>query len=110
VRFGSGQPYTPSIGSGFGSQIETNSGRKPNGLLVDMRLEKYFTIEGWNISVFARIFNLFDTTFFNGSVYTNTGSPDYSLTPSADRNSLIDPTRYYPPRRIEIGVSMNSIL
>jgi len=110
VRFGSGQPYTPSIGSGFGSQIETNSGRKPSGLLVDLRLEKYFAIAGWNMSIFARVFNLFDATYFNGFVYANTGSPDYSLTPAADRNSLVDPTRYYPPRRLEIGVSMNSAL
>ena len=108
MRYVSGQPYTPSIGSGFGSQIETNSGRKPDGFLIDMRIEKYFQITGWNISVFARVFNLLNTNFFNGFVYTNTGSPDYSLTPTADRNSLVDPTRYYAPRRIEIGVSMNS--
>jgi len=110
LRYASGQPYTPSIGSGFGSQIETNSGRKPEGFLVDLRMEKYFQISGWNLSVFARVFNLFDETYFNGFVYSNTGSPYYSLTPSADRNSLADPTRYYAPRRIEIGVSMNSIL
>lgn len=109
LRFVSGQPYTPSIGSGFGSQIETNSGRKPEAFLVDLRLEKYFQISGWNLSLFARVFNLFDATYFNGSVYSNTGSPDYSLTPTADRNSLADPTRYYAPRRIEVGVSMNSI-
>lgn len=110
ARLASGQPYTPSIGSGFGSQIETNSGRKPMGFLVDLRLEKYFSIEGWNISTFARVFNLFDATFFNGFVYANTGTPEYSLTPTADRNSLVDPTRFYAPRRIEIGVSLNSSL
>jgi outer membrane receptor protein involved in Fe transport len=110
VRFASGQPYTPSIGSGFGSQIERNSGRKPEGLLIDMRLEKYFKIAGWNMSLFARVFNLLNATYFNGFVYANTGTPEYSLTPSADRNSLVDPTRFFAPRRIEIGVSMNSSL
>lgn len=108
VRYASGQPYTPSIGSGFGSAIETNSGRKPDGLLVDLRAEKYFSIAGINMSVFARAFNLFNTTYFNGGVYSNTGSPDYSLTPVADRNSLADPTRYIAPRRVEVGVTMNS--
>ena len=108
IRYGSGQPFTPSIQSGFGSLVETNSGRKPDGVLVDLRMEKYFVVMGWNMSFFARIFNLFDATFFNGFVYQNTGSPLYSLTPAADRNSLIDPTRFYPPRRIEIGISMNS--
>jgi len=108
MRYGSGQPYTPSLGSGFGSQIEPNSGRKSDGLLVDLRLEKYFVLGTWHFSLFARVFNLFDATFFNGFVYQNTGSPEYSLTPSADRNSLIDPTRFYPPRRIELGVTLNS--
>jgi outer membrane receptor protein involved in Fe transport len=110
IRFGSGQPYTPAIGSGFGSQIERNSGRKPDGFLVDFRCEKEFTLDAWHLSVFARVFNLFNATYFNGFVYANTGSPDYSLTPAADRNSLVDPTRYYGPRRIELGVSMNSTL
>jgi outer membrane receptor protein involved in Fe transport len=108
MRYASGQPYTPSLGSGFGSQIEHNSGRKPDGFLVDLRFEKYFKIAGWNVSAFARVFNLFNTTFFNGFIFQNTGSPDYSLTPIADRTTLADPTRYYPPRRIEVGLSLNS--
>jgi outer membrane receptor protein involved in Fe transport len=110
MRLASGQPYTPSLGSGFGSQIETNSGRKPAGFLVDMRLEKYFQIAGWNVSLFARVFNVFNTTYFNGFVFQNTGTADYSLTSTADRVKLSDPTRYYAPRRMEIGVSLNSTL
>ena len=110
LRFGSGLPYTPAIGSGFGSQIETNSGRRPSGLLVDFRAEKNFSVGGINASLFARVFNLFDATYFNGSVFATTGSPDYSLQPATDRNSLADPTRYYQPRRIEIGISMNTSL
>jgi outer membrane receptor protein involved in Fe transport len=111
VRFGSGQPYTPQIGSGFGAALERNSARKPSGLLVDLRAEKYFTLAGMNMSLFARVFNLFDARFFNGKVFENTGSPDYGLLPlSQDKNALADPTRYYPPRRIELGISMNSSL
>jgi len=109
LRFGSGQPYTPEIGSGFGSSVEKNSGRKPNGFLVDLRAEKYFSLAGTNMSLFARVFNLLDARYFNGSVFANTGSPDYGLFPlSQDKNQLANPTRYYSPRRIEIGVSMNS--
>lgn len=108
VRFGSGQPYTPEIGSGFGAAIEKNSGRKPNGLLVDLRAEKYFSLFGLSMSLFARVFNLFDATYFNGDVFASTGSPTYSTTPAKDRNRLADPTRFYPPRRYEIGISMNS--
>lgn len=111
VRFGSGQPYTPALGSGFGSEVEKNSGRKPNGLVVDMRAEKYFTLAGMNLSLFARAFNVFNARFFNGFVFANTGSPDYGLLPrSQDRNQLANPTRFYPPRRIEIGISMNTTL
>ena len=109
LRYGSGQPYTPSIGSGFGSQIERNSGRKPDGFLVDLRAEKYFALAGWKLSVFARVFNLFNARYFNGSVFATTGSPDYSTT-IADRNTVADPTRYYAPRRIELGVTLNSTL
>jgi outer membrane receptor protein involved in Fe transport len=110
IRYASGQPYTPSVASGFGSLIETNSGRKSNAVLVDLNLEKDFLVAGWKMAVFARVFNLFDATFFNGFVYQNTGSPAYSITPAADRNSLVDPTRFYPPRRVEVGISMNSPL
>jgi len=110
VRFGSGQPYTPEIGSGFGAAVEKNSGRKPNGILVDLRAEKYFSLAGMNMSFFARVFNLFDARYFNGAVFANTGSPDYALLPlSQDRNQLANPTRYYPPRRIEVGISVNSL-
>jgi len=111
LRFGSGQPYTPALGSGFGSSVEKNSERKPNGFLVDLRAEKYFSVAGANLSFFVRVFNLFDARYFNGSVFANTGSPDYGLFPlSQDRNQLANPTRYYPPRRIEVGISMNSSL
>jgi outer membrane receptor protein involved in Fe transport len=108
IRFGSGQPYTPQIASLFRAQVETNSERKPNGLVIDLRAEKYFTLAGVNMSFFARVFNLFDTRFFNGSVFASTGSPDYSVFPEGDKNTLAQPTRYYAPRRVELGISMNS--
>ena len=108
VRIGSGTPYTPSIGSGFGAQIEENSATKPAGVLVDLKAEKYFTVAGVGMSAFVRVFNLFDATYFNESVFATTGSPYYSLNPVGDRNGLADPTRLHPPRRIEIGLSMNS--
>ena len=111
LRFGSGQPYTPAIGSGFGAALEKNSGRKPNGFTVDLRAEKSFALSGANMSFFVRVFNMLDTRYFNGDVFANTGSPDYGLFPlSQDKNKLADPTRYYAPRRIEIGISMNSAL
>jgi len=108
IRFGSGQPYTPEIGSGFGADLEANSGRKPSFVLVDMRAEKFFRLAHLECSLFARVFNLLDARFSNGFVFSNTGSPDYSLNPQADRTTLADPHRYYPPRRIEVGMTFNS--
>jgi outer membrane receptor protein involved in Fe transport len=109
IRFGSGQPYTPQMETGFGFGLETNSGRKPSGLLVDLRLEKSFaTMAASNVStsLFLRILNVFDARYFNGPVYASTGNPYYSRFPVTDRNSLADPTWFHPPRRVEFGVRM----
>lgn len=108
VKYGSGQPYTPQIGpSSFTAQLETNSGRKSSFVLVDLRAEKFFKLGNTSFSLFARVFNLFNEDFVNGFVFAGTGSPDYSLTPSIDRAQLINPARFYQPRRIEIGMSFN---
>ena len=111
IRYGSGQRYTPSIGSGFGAGLERNSGTKPAAALVDLRAEKIFRFAGMSTSLFGRVFNLLDARFFgNGFIFSNTGSPDYTLNPVGDRTTLADPNRFYPPRRIEIGFTFNSSL
>jgi hypothetical protein len=53
-----------------------------------------------------RLYNLFNTSFSNGFVFANTGSPDYSLNPITDYVQLHDPSRYSAPRRLEIGISL----
>ncbi|MEO0206894.1 MAG: TonB-dependent receptor, partial [candidate division WOR-3 bacterium] len=107
-RFGSGQPYTPEIGSGFGAAQETNSGRKDAYFLLDLRAEKYFDFDFLNFSLFARVLNALNTHYVNGFVFNSTGSPDYTLTPNANRSALYDPSRFYEPRRIEFGISFRS--
>lgn len=107
IKFGSGQPYTPTIGTTFGANLEANSARKKSYVLVDMRMEKNLNIFGVRVNAFVRVFNLLGTRFVNGFVFTDTGSPDYSLTPAKDAATLLDPSRYYQPRRIEIGFSFN---
>ncbi|HEY6952280.1 MAG TPA: TonB-dependent receptor [Bacteroidota bacterium] len=109
VRLQSGEPYTPSISSGFGGEIEANSGTKQSSVVVDLRAEKDFKLGSLGISAFVRITNLFGSTYSNGFVFSSTGSPYYSLVPSQDRNTLIDPSRYYAPRRIEVGLSLAGI-
>jgi outer membrane receptor protein involved in Fe transport len=105
ARFQSGQPYTPVLTAGFGGDIETNSGKKSASVIVDMRTEKQLDLFGVRLTVFSRIQNLFGATFSNGFIFASTGSPDYSLVPAVDRNTLADPSRFYAPRRIEIGLS-----
>lgn len=107
VKYGSGLPYTPAIGSGFGSQIETNSGRKPMGMTIDLRAEKGFSLGGLQMNAFLRVFNLLNATYFNGDVFAITGSPDYTVNYVGDRLQLANPLRYFPPRRIEIGISLS---
>ena len=41
-------------------------------------------------------------------MFDNSGSPDYSRFPGADRVQLANPTRFYGPRRIEVGITLNT--
>ena len=108
VRYASGQPYTPSISTGFGAELEANSGRKPDYVTVDLRMEKFFSVSGMQWTAFARVFNLFDEHAANSFVYADTGSPFYTLDPVQQRNP--NPGRLFPPRRIEIGVSLRGVV
>ena len=108
IRVSSGQPYTPtSSTAGFNGSLELNSGRKPSTLVVDVRGERKLGLFGLGARGFARAFNLFDTRFDNGSVFASTGDPYYS-TNASDRGGLADPTRFYGPRRIEVGLTLNA--
>jgi outer membrane receptor protein involved in Fe transport len=107
LRVGSGQPYTPALASGFAGGLETNSGRKPAGMLLDVRGERPTKMAGNELTVFARVFNVFDARYWNGSVFNSSGSPFYSRNPTTDAPTLLNPTRFYPPRRIEIGLSLH---
>ncbi|GJM43776.1 MAG: hypothetical protein DHS20C21_06180 [Gemmatimonadota bacterium] len=109
LRASSGQPYTPILEAGFGAGLDANSGRKPASLVLDLRAERAIgTWRGVGARLFGRAFNVFDTRFFNGPVYPSTGSPYYSRFSEADRVALADPTRFYPPRRLEVGVRFGS--
>lgn len=105
LRVGSGQPYTPNVVGGFGFGQEANSGRKPAGLVVDLRGEKSLPLGGAPVRAFVRVFNVFDTRFFNGAVFATTGSPYYSLNPG-ESFALSNPSLFYSPRRIELGINL----
>lgn len=108
IRASSGQPYTPEISTGAGGGLETNSGRKPTTLVVDLRGDRTVNYRGMPpVSLFARVFNVFDTRFDNGFVFPSTGDPYYSRFPVENKGTLADPTRFFGPRRIEAGLTLN---
>ncbi len=108
IKIGSGQPYTPQIGSGFGADLQTNAGRKSGYILMDLRAEKFLTMGFADFSLYLRMYNVLNTHFVNGFVFPTTGSPDYTQFPEVERSSLIDPGRFYEPRRIEIGLTFKA--
>jgi hypothetical protein len=109
LRIASGQPYTPVLTTGFSGGLETNSGRKPASLVLDLRGERSLSAARHRMRAFARVFNVFDTRFFNGFVFPSSGDPYYSRFPGKDEATLNDPTRFYGPRRIEVGLTLNVV-
>jgi outer membrane receptor protein involved in Fe transport len=106
VRLASGQPYTPTLVNS--TPLTQNSARKPVCNTVDLRAERPGKLWGVMGSAFVRVFNLFDSRFFNGFVFPSSGSPDYTRFPDdpGQAEQLADPTRYFAPRRIEVGVTL----
>jgi outer membrane receptor protein involved in Fe transport len=109
VRIASGQPYTPTLANSVA--LTQNSARKPVCNTVDLRAERPGRVWGVMGSAFVRVFNLFDSRFFNGFVFPSSGSPDYTRFPGdpGQAEQLEDPTRYFTPRRIEVGVTLSPV-
>jgi outer membrane receptor protein involved in Fe transport len=114
ARLGSGLPYTPSL-----QQTNTgveNSSNKPAFFNVDLYLTKYLKLMGVNLSVFAKIYNLFDTPN-EDNVFTDTGRAGYTLQltqqQSAPRgvNTLAQfytrPDYYSSPRQVIVGAQID---
>src|ERR1035437_4980668 len=114
AQLGSGLPYTPSL-----QQTNTgiqNSSNKPAFFNVDLYLTKYLKLDGVNLSVFAKIYNLFDTPN-EVNVFTDTGRAGYTLQltqpQSAPRgvNTLAEfytrPDYYSSPRQVIVGAQID---
>lgn len=72
-----GLPYSPVL---FEQEIylRTNSERKPSQTKVDLMMEKSFDLYGAVLTVFLKVFNLFDT-LNELYVYDDTGRATYTL-------------------------------
>ncbi|MBU2491011.1 MAG: TonB-dependent receptor [Bacteroidetes bacterium] len=121
-RLGSGLPYTPEIST---RQIflTANSGRKPSQSTVDLLAEKSFEFNNIEITLFVKVFNLFDT-LNERLVYDNTGRATYSLDQIKGPAKQVDeyaalipgahssqeyfnrPNYYQAPREVRFGMSL----
>lgn len=114
-QYGSGFPYSPDFSLNVSSLL-TNSALKPSSFNIDLRAYKDFLIGTMRLTIFTRVYNLFDIRN-EVDVYTDTGTADYSLEEYQRRqqgnppivNSFTEyyrnPTYYSEPRRIEVGAS-----
>ncbi|MFI5236408.1 MAG: carboxypeptidase-like regulatory domain-containing protein [Ignavibacteriales bacterium] len=117
----SGQPYTPAVNKNTRvtqNAFPRNSDNKPTIVNVDLRLYKDFLISTTVLTVFFRVFNLFD--FDNAvNIYTDSGDPFFTfakleaqrINPTLYNNTLdeyyTNPTYFSEPRRVELGVGYN---
>lgn len=122
TSLGTGLPYSPQL-SEQQIYLRTNSGRKPLQTNVDLLIDKSFFIYNTTLTIFLKVFNLFDTK--NESfVYDDTGRATYSIEetkggPQATNEiSKIYPgiksaTEYYnrpnyysAPREVRVGLTL----
>jgi outer membrane receptor protein involved in Fe transport len=75
-QLGSGLPYTPSL-QNQRTGLE-NSDNKPAFFNVDLFITKYFKVYGTDLSIFAKVYNLFDTAN-ESDVFGDTGRAGYTL-------------------------------
>lgn len=122
AKYWTGSPYTPQFavgevaGSSAFSGLAENSARKPSISSVDLRFYKKLPLGGFDFSVFAYIYNLFDQRSTH-DVYADTGSPEYTLgtrSASSDANrvstledNVLHSDWYMEPRQIQLGVAFN---
>ncbi len=113
ARLGSGLPYTPSF-QNQRTGLE-NSDNRPMFLNADLYLTKYFQFTGYYLSVFLKVYNVFDTPA-EVNIFTDTGRAGYTLeltrAQQAPRgannlqNFFTRPDYYSPPRQIVLGTSL----
>jgi outer membrane receptor for ferrienterochelin and colicin len=115
-QYGSGFPYTPTSSLNL-STLLTNTELRPGSINVDMRAYKDFVFGDFRLSLFTRIYNLFDIKN-EVNVYYDSGTADFTNDEFLRRNddnpdklvNTLDeyyrnPTYYSEPRRVEVGAT-----
>jgi len=106
AQYGSGLPYTFNPARSI-YVAEPNNALLPERITVDLYARKAFTFGPVQLGVFVDVRNLLDRKNVV-SVYSATGSPDYSGDESVKSTPdwQHDPTNYASPRTIYVGVDV----
>ncbi len=114
ARLGSGLPYTPSL-QNQRTGLE-NSDNRPTYFNADLYVTKYLRFVGYELSVFLKVYNVFDTPA-EINVFGDTGRAGYTLeltrAQQAPRgvNTLAQyfsrPDFYSPPRQVVVGATVS---
>jgi len=118
-QFRTGNPYTPTParGQSLGSGVRENSTYTPSIRNVDLYINKAFRFDKMRMSLFAKVYNLFDIRSVYG-VFTDTGSPDYTTNVDVNEQpydpnrvgtvyeSQRNPYNYAGPRRVQVGLTV----
>ncbi len=119
-RFDSGVLYTPTEVLDPASQYEIyNTATTDYRMRTDLKFTKGFNIQGIYSQLFIEIFNLFDQYNVNPAYGFNnrTGEPykvgdlqahsdDKQLRPFQELLTLLDPRRFYPDFRMQVGLNI----
>ena len=113
-RFGSGQPYTPTPFGRRTTAFPENSESKPFQAVIDLQASRVFTSGPASITLFLKVFNLFDRR--NPiDVYSDTGRPDATIITGRDERPVVVSSLddfvnrlnfYAPPREIRFGIGV----
>jgi len=112
-RLGSGLPYTPAL-QNQRTGLE-NSAEKPTFYTVDLYVTKYLSFLSYQVSLFAKVYNLFDTAN-ELDVFSDTGRAGYTLELTRQQEAphgyntlpqyLTRPDFYSAPRQVIIGAAL----
>jgi len=105
AQYGGGLPFTYNP-TRKRYEPNLNNARRPATLFIDLEAEKRFDLSGFSVGLFCQVYNLPNRKNVR-SVYSATGKAD-DAGPFATGGPeyIADPTMYYAPRIIYLGVSL----
>jgi outer membrane receptor protein involved in Fe transport len=113
LQYGSGFPYTPD--TRFTMLRFENRDLKPATFNADLRADKSFSVGGMNLTIFALVYNLFDTKNeinvdaasgrTNLPIFTTPPMPIIGM--NTLQEYLNNPSNYSAPRQMRVGMSFD---